>query len=197
MQLVQYLDNSEPLSLEDVKNHLRLDNDDDDGLLTNIIIPGARAHAEVLTKSVLRKAQVIYTIKDFPQIYKGIYPSIIVSAPNARSVDAINYTNDAGIVTPFTGFRSLIDVNQVKIINATWPKLTNPADDAVKITLTAGYTQQEFTSFLPTVAQWMLLAIGWAYTQRDLFANDARNFAGMPETYTNGLLFPATALPAF
>ena len=55
----------------------------------------------------------------------------------------------------------------------------------------------EFTSFLPSVAQWMLLAIGWAYTQRDLFSNDAKNFASMPDSYTTGLLFPSTALPAF
>ena len=197
MQLVAYLDTSEPLALEDVKNHLRLDTDEDDWNLSSIIIPGARAHAEALTHSVLRKAQVIYTIGDFPRITAGICPPIVLSAPNARSVDAIHYLDDSGQLMDLTGFRTLIDTNQVKIIAPSFPVLSNPPGDAVKITLTAGYAQQEFASYLPTVAQWMLLAIGWAYTQRDLFSNDAKLFAQMPSSYTDGLLQAANALPSF
>ena len=197
MQLVNYLDTSEPLALEDVKNHLRLDTDEDDWTLSSIIIPGARAHAEALTKSVIRKAQVVYTIGDFPKIADGVYPPIVLSAPNVRSVDAISYLNDSNQLISLAGFRSLVDNNQVKIIAPSFPVLSNPPDDAVKITLTAGYTQQEFATYLPTVAQWMLLAIGWAYTQRDLFSNDAKLFAQMPTSYTDGLLQAANALPSF
>jgi uncharacterized phiE125 gp8 family phage protein len=199
MQLAQYLDNSEPLTLDDVKNHLRIDTADDDQLLSNIIIPGVRAQAEAITSSVLRKAKMIYTLKQFPRDYLGGYiKPITLSISNCRSIDSVVYRDNSGAIQTITTIRSLIDNNQVKIINsAPWPNLINPADDAIKITLTAGYTQEEFASFLPSVMQWMLLAAGWAYNQRDLFSNDAKLFAQMPDTYVNALLQSAHQLPSF
>jgi len=85
----------EPVSIEEAKAHLRVDIEDDDNLILNLIT-AARKKAETILKRSLITQTLIYYPDDWPD---GDY--IELPLPPLQSVSSVTYTDYSGAVTIF------------------------------------------------------------------------------------------------
>jgi hypothetical protein len=61
ISLIEYL-GTEPVSVDEVKQHCRIDDGDEDQYIATVIIPGARAMAEARSGAVIREGRYSETI---------------------------------------------------------------------------------------------------------------------------------------
>lgn len=126
----------EPVSLADVKAHLRVDTDADDVLLTAAIV-SARYHVETITRRVL--------IEQTWRIYLDAWPRRrIVTLPVAPliAIDAITIYDANG--DPVTVDPDDYDVDAASVpgrlvLSATAPAPVGKAVNGIEIDVTAGY----------------------------------------------------------
>lgn len=85
----------EPITLEEAKSHLRVDIEDDDNLILNLIT-AARQKAESILKRALITQTWIYYPDDFPD-----KDYIELPMPPLQSVSSVTYTDYNGAVTIF------------------------------------------------------------------------------------------------
>lgn len=157
---------SEPVTLSEAKQFLRVDDDDDDALIAGLITT-ARSQAEVYQQRVLVRKQFDLTYDTWPG-YRVELASPVVS------VDLVQYTDDAGTVHQLvSGTDYLADLHkQPAILACSWnlpfSSSTLTQSSSILIRFTAGY--------LPTDPFWsnagarlktgMLLLISHLYTNR-------------------------------
>ncbi|PVX86475.1 hypothetical protein [Paraburkholderia unamae] len=186
--LVDYLDDVEPLTYEDVVNQARIDGDDEEDFITTIVIPGVRQTAETKTGAAIRKARYTERLAAFPA---GDFPLSVgqvteVESITWRSVTGVNATLDP------TAYEVIPSTRETRIapLGSHWPRAT-----AVVITYTAGADLSKF----PSVRSWLLLAAAWAWDQRELFllAQTRQAVMEMPGGYADALLDPITVPPRF
>ncbi len=151
----------EPISLERVKNALRVEHTEDDVLLETIWIPSSRIVAEKLTGEKFITQTWEFTYPSFPtlgspfSLYSiGLNPaktdSFQLQVKPVQSV-TIQYRDAAGVLQTFGTFSGsplvcneysiLFDEDDPRIIlnfNQQWPQ-TAPVDNAVIVTVVAGY----------------------------------------------------------
>lgn len=175
---------AEPLSLDEVKLHLRVDDDltDDDPLIT-LMISACRKEAEKRTARsfITQKWQLV-----MDALPGGPYPSYAtIGAPHSnpphavrfergpvQSVDSIVYTDMAGVVQTITapGLPDYaIDLSgpvarMTPGFGKIWP-IPLPQIGAVKINYTAGYGPNA-TDVPESVRLWMLAAVQTVYRNR-------------------------------
>lgn len=162
-----------PVTLPEVKEHLRLDFDDDDGYLQTLI--------EVATVAIdgpngwLGRALEQQTWGlELPAF---TYP-VRIPAPKLQTIDVVQYLDEAG--APQT-----MDANDYQIVGLggehvcemrprygqTWPS-TYPEAQAVQITFTCGYPQagSPLTSTVPApIRHALLMMIADMYCARETF----------------------------
>lgn len=184
--LVEYLDDVEPLTFEDVAIQCRIDDDAEREFIERTLIPGARQAAERKSGAAIRKARYFERLARFPN---GDFP---LSIGQVLSVDNIEIRNS-------TGAASTVDPNDYELVQlgretlcvlrgaALWPQAR-----AVTITYQAGVDIEKY----PSVRSWMLLAAAWAYEHRELFSA-GQGIAQMPDGYADLLLDPITVPPRF
>ena len=131
---------AEPVTLQDVKDHLRVDVDDDDGLIS-AQIKAATSWVEEYTGRQLVTATWQLTLDRFPRWDKPI----ILPRPPALTVTSITYTlSDETTDTVDSGDYVLdndddLDRHRVVLKDAsTWPTDTRDFA-AVRVLYTAGY----------------------------------------------------------
>lgn len=154
----------EPVTLEEAKNHLKVDMADDDSLIT-ALIRTAREHAEAITRRALITQTWELSLDNWPAGNE-----ITIPLPPLQSVDSIKYTDSAGvehmldlnicIVDTFSEFGRIVLKRDY-----SWPSETLQAADAVHIRFTAGYGNAEDVP--QPIKQAILLMIGWWYEQRE------------------------------
>jgi len=177
--LVEYLDDSEPLTFDDVAAQCRIDDDDERDFIERIVIPGARQAAESRSGAAIRKARYVERSPPFP---RGAFP---LSVGQVLSVERIEVRAASGqLATLAADTYELVRLGRESLLapqnGSQWPDAT-----AVTVTYQAGIDLSRF----PSVRSWMLLAAAWTYEHRELFAK-GQALAAMPGGYADTLLAP-------
>ncbi|GAB5100502.1 head-tail connector protein [Caballeronia sp. HLA56] len=178
--LVEYLDDAEPLTFNEVAAQCRLDDDEDEReFIEQIVIPGARQAAESKSGAAIRKARYVERLAAFPP---GAFS---LSVGQVLSVDSFAFRSACGESTTLaTSTYELVQLGRESLLaplnGSQWP-------DAMALTIT--YQAGIDLSRYPSVRSWMLLAAAWAYDHRELFARGQAVMA-MPGGYADVLLAP-------
>lgn len=152
----------EPVSVEEVKNHLRIDSENEDVQLIEFIT-AAREYGEDYTRRAFATQTIEMMMDEFP------YTDYIeLPAPPLQSVTSVKYKDSAGVETTMTVNNDYIvdtdsDIGRIVLpYGATWPSFTAYSVNPIRIRYQAGYTA------LPSVFKnAMLLHIGLMYKYRD------------------------------
>lgn len=173
---------SEPLSPEEVKAHLRVETADEDALIDGLIA-AARQHVELgCNRAVM------------PQTWEGTFPdfrSVRLAGGNVRSIDSIAYydPNDVEQTLAESDYRAILS-EPAKIAPAdSWPA-TGDRIDAVTVTLSVGYSEDD--GIPAAIKQAMLILIGGWYENREAVATGT--IATEIPMGANALLFPYRVL---
>jgi uncharacterized phiE125 gp8 family phage protein len=175
---------AEPVTLAEAKLHLRVDGADEDALITGLIT-AARAAAEHETGRALVTQTLRLTLDEWPED-----SDIELLRPPASSIVAVRYVDAAGATqTLDTNAYSLDNSSEydthwlLPALGTTWPAARDQAN-AIEVDYTAGYGAA--AAVPQPVKQWMLLAVG------DMYANRERSGekAAVPHGFVAGLLEP-------
>ena len=157
----------EPITLQETKDHLRVDHSDDDSLISPLIT-AARMHFDgrdgILGRCLITQTWD-YTINRFP-----VDDCIRLPLAPVASITSITYTDSAGASQTFdSGSYSLnSDLDWLPRIDLGYEKTwsdTRDIPDAVTIRFVAGYG---FPADVPDpIKQAMLLLIGHWYENRE------------------------------
>ncbi len=129
----------EPINLEDAKAHLRVDTEDDDGMILSLITV-ARQYAETITGRALITQTWNYYLDDWP-VDKDY---IEMPLPPLASSTSIQYTDYNATVTTAGTSQYIVDTNSIpgRIVLAygeTWPTVTLYPSNPIKILFTCGH----------------------------------------------------------
>lgn len=168
----------EPVTRAEAKEHCRVDGTDDDALIDALIV-AARRLAETLTGRALVTQSWKLLLDAFP------VEAIKIPLPPLQSIGSIKYLDADGNQQTFasnqyiaftTGQHGIV----APVYGVSWPA-TRDQREAVEVTFTAGYGN---AAAVPQEAkQWMLLAIGGWYSQRESLAVGSL----APETLPRGM----------
>jgi uncharacterized phiE125 gp8 family phage protein len=151
---------TEPISLQEAKEHLRVDGDEENSLINSLIIT-ARDFVEKRTGRALVTQKIELTLDEWPA------NEIILPMPPVQSIDSIVYKDKNNIehVLDSSGYFSDLDSEPARIVpNESWPSVELYPVGAIKVRYTAGYD----TASVPTsLKQAMLLLIGTWYENRE------------------------------
>lgn len=176
---------SEPITLAEAKNFLRVEENDDDALI-NLLIGAARRRAEFLTGRVLLTQTWLLNGNT---IAAALGCPIVLDVTPAQAVVSFQYYDAANALQTLTDFAYVPSETHayLKPPAAGWPTLYDRAD-ALQITVRAGYG--DTAAAVPEeIRQWMLLRIGTAYEQRQALVIGATS-QELPASYVDGLLDP-------
>ena len=169
----------EPVTLAEVKLHLRIDDNADDVLL-GALITAARQHAEHDTRRALVTQTRKLVLDEFPS---GAITSVLYIDPDGveRTLDAAGYKLDK-ITEP---------CRLVPAYGTSWPA-TRAEINAVSVTYTCGFGAPEAVP--ESIKRWMLLRIGALYENREeVLTGRAITLAPLP--LADALLSPSRPLP--
>jgi len=179
---------AEPLSLEEVKLHCRLDETDvtEDTLLNDLII-AAREHVEALTNRALLTQTVQLVLDGWPAV-------IELPRPPIQSLASVTYTDylGAAALVPATDYYLDDDNEPARVVleyGKSWPTATLRPSGAIVAEYVAGYGDEP-TDVPQGILQAMLLLIGHWYENREA-VGDSKFVAGQQE-----IPFAVTALLA-
>jgi len=189
---------TEPITLADVKTHLRLDASfsDDDALLA-VLISAARGQAELLqNRDLVRKQWDLYY--DYWPAYR-----LRLRAPTV-SVDLMQYTDLAGTVTAMVANTDyVVDLQKEPAIvtppwNRSWPAFTPHPSSSILTRFTSGYTANDpyWSGAGALVKAGMFLLISSWYENRLPFTPAARADAELPFAVTSCLSYGALERPS-
>ncbi len=158
----------EPVSLTDVKAHLRLDTDDEDALLTAALV-SARVHVEVATRRLL--------IEQTWRIYLDAWPrKRIVRLPVAPviSVDSVTVYDADGtpqVVDPDDYDADVIAIPARLVMAITAPVTVGRTVNGIEIDVTAGYGPSSVDVPGPLRQAILMLVAHW-YEHRGAVGHD-------------------------
>lgn len=174
---------SEPLDLATAKLHCRVDGNDEDALITALIV-AAREQAEHETGRAL-VTQTWELVHDaFPEAFA------LRKAP-IQSVTSLKYLDSAtGAEQTLDPVDYLLDKDSepgyvVPAYGKSWPA-SYGVPNAVRCRYVCGYGNA--AAVPQAIKQWMLLAIGTMYAQRETLI--AGQVASIPDRFWSGLLDP-------
>lgn len=174
---------SEPLDLATAKLHCRVDGNDDDALITALIV-AAREQAEHETGRAL--------VTQTWELVHDVFPSAFVLRKSPiQSVTSIKYLD----IT--SGLEQTLDPADYLLDNASEPGYVVPGygkawpasfavPNAVRCRYVCGYGAA--AAVPQAIKQWMLLAVGTMYAQRETAI--AGQIASIPDRFWSGLLDP-------
>lgn len=130
----------EPITVEEAKLHLRIDHNDEDTLINELII-AARIHCEDIARRafVTRTYTVDLDAWPWDNVITFPYPPMI-------AVVAITYIDEEGNDSVFAPSNYLVDAPKERIVlrrNAMWPSVTLQEVAGVSVEWTAGYGDAE------------------------------------------------------
>lgn len=128
---------TEPVTLTEAKQHLRIESNDENALITNLIV-AAREYVETVTRRQLVTATWVYTLPQFPA-----GRIIQLPKPPLSSVTSIQYVDASGDTQTFaSGYYTVYTDTEPGYIeldqNENWPSTYGDTED-VTITYVAGY----------------------------------------------------------
>jgi uncharacterized phiE125 gp8 family phage protein len=140
----------EPVSVDDMMLHSRVDSDAEYSYLEGLVMV-ARRYVEQVTRRVYMPAVLEWTLDAWPSARY-----IEVESPPLRAVESVKYVSEAGSETVFNASNYIVDTapapGQIWLRrDASWPSETLRESGAIKIRYTAGYSDVLGAS--PTQAQ--------------------------------------------
>jgi uncharacterized phiE125 gp8 family phage protein len=130
---------AEPVTLEEVKLHCRIDHSDEDNLL-NTLIAASRQFCETFTGRVFVRQTVEYTLGKWPS-----GRAIHLPLPPVQSITELKYKDEAGASVVLTAATDYIaDTENARIVlprGKTWPTETMYEVEPIVITYLAGWPQ--------------------------------------------------------
>lgn len=174
---------SEPLTLAEAKLHLRIEPTvTDDDVLITALIKSARQQAEMRLQRTLISSQWTLVLDDFSS-------AIRLPMPRVTTIGSVKYIDAAGAQQVIASTDYVLD-NASEIANwllpaygLTWPSV-RPQANAVEVAYTSGWP--DAGSVPQEIRQWMLLAVGSWYGQREAIA-DRQTFE-LPRSFCESLL---------
>lgn len=153
---------TEPIALQEAKDHVRrIDGDDDD--LIGKLIPAAREYCEAYLARTITSTSYRQSLGKWPR--SGV---IELGRPPLLSVQSVQYVDDGGSNQTLAATEYVVTSARepgavIRAHGVTWPTLrTDGVAEPVQINFTAGY------SVVPQVIkQAMLLLIGHWYFNRE------------------------------
>jgi uncharacterized phiE125 gp8 family phage protein len=175
---------AEPISLAEVKLHLRIDDNADDVLL-GALITTARQHAEHDTRRALVTQTRKLVLDQFPLdvITLDHAPVSAVTSVLYIDTDGVEQTLDAGA---YKLDKITEPCRLVPAYGTSWPA-TRAEINAVSITYTCGYGAPEGVP--ESIKRWMLLRIGALYENREEVLT-GRGLTLAPLPFVDALLSP-------
>lgn len=164
---------AEPVSLDAMKNYLRVDHNEEDALIALLIV-AARRSAEHLTGQMIAKRSFRV---DLPSFGKGVLPISPVI-----SVTSVEYLDSVGKKSLTVDFFPYPLSPQIFPPASGWPAL-KCRPDAVQVTLIAGMDPVP-----EDIAAWIMLRVSTAYEKRE--AVDEKSVNPLPRSFVDGLLDP-------
>lgn len=155
----------EPVSLDEIKDFLRIGSGEDEDQLFDTLATIARKEAEKITRRQLITATWDYWLDRFPGI-------IYLPMPPLQSVTHVKYLDSANVEQPLVlNTDYLIDIYsepaRIKpCFGEVWPT-TYSEINAVRIRFISGYGAADSDVPEP-IRQWILMAIGAMYENREL-----------------------------
>lgn len=175
----------EPITLDEAKNHLRVDGNDEDALIANLIA-AAREIAENFTGRALMPQSFEYILDDFPRNsaasenciefksdnlnpIKNDLSKIRMPKPPTITVNSIKYTDSTGTVNTWDSTNYLVDYESepCRIAPKTagaWPSFIPATLNAVRINFTCGYAEGTLPK---SIIQAIKLIVGHLYENRE------------------------------
>ncbi len=175
---------AEPVTLAEVKLHLRVEDNADDALIA-ALITAARQHAEHDT----RRALVTQTWK----LVLDAFPESVITLDRApvSAVVSVVYIDPEGVSQTLSAAGYQLDAvtepcRLVPAYGSTWPA-TRAQVNAVTVTYTCGYGNPDTVP--ESIKRWMLLRIGALYENREeVLTGRAITLAPLP--FVDALLAP-------
>jgi uncharacterized phiE125 gp8 family phage protein len=152
---------AEPVTLDHVKAHLRVDAADDDTLI-RALITAARIDAENRLQRTLLQSTWRLTLDGFPRGWPD--DAVLLSWGPIVDVVSVQYYDPAGALQTLAPTEYRLADSRLEPV-AAWPA-TQTRRSAVLVQYTAGYGPQASAVPAPIV-QWILLAIGDLYANRE------------------------------
>lgn len=190
----------EPVTLLEAKAHLRVDFDDDDGLI-QALISAARQAAETITSRQFMTARWKLVLDSFPgpslmgvpagQPFTLPGHAILIHKSPVLNVVNINYLDMAGVVQTMPPSSYTVDTacepaRITPVFGQIWP-ISLPQIGAVSVSFDAGYGD---ASAVPEgIKSWIKLRVGSLYAHREEVAALSRGrIESLP--FVDGLLDP-------
>ena len=170
----------EVVSIEEVKQHLRIDHNLDDGYLTTLI-QAATEYCENATNRIMRPKRMALYLERFPS-----KQSLELAVHPVQSIMSVNYWNEAGeeSLLPASAYEAKLTIEPAALLaKAGWPQVP-PQPGRVRIEVTAG-----FQSVPPSIRQAILLICGHFYENREIIGDKYGNQQELPLSVT-ALLSP-------
>lgn len=169
---------SEPLLLDDVKAHLRVDTSYDDFLIESLI-SAARTYAEEKTHRSLMAQSWKLVLDSFPgpslmgvpygRAYSVPEHAILLERPPVTAVSSITYLDMAGVQQTMPSTDYVVELTSepariTPVFGKIWP-INLPQIGSVQVNFTTGYGS---ASAVPAgIKAWMMLRIGALYENRE------------------------------
>jgi uncharacterized phiE125 gp8 family phage protein len=159
----------EPLTLQQVKNHLRVEHADDDSVIEPLIAAalGQVDGRDAPLGRALMTQQWDWTLDGFPPRRNA---ALLVPLPPLRSVEQITYLDTAGVSQTWTPAEYRVDIAETPgrltpAFGFDWPQ-AQAVTASVTVSFTAGYGASP--QDVPEPIRWaMLLMIGHWYSNRE------------------------------
>lgn len=155
---------SEPVTLTEAKNHLRVDVSDDDALISSLI-GMAREVFEDLNGRTLFTTTWRLKMEEWPEGNE-----IVLPRPPLQSVSSISYVDSAGNSNTFSSGDYVVETERTpgRVVlgyGQSWPTATLRPGLAITVNFVAGWTTTE--AIPKRYKQALLLLIGHGYAHRE------------------------------
>ncbi|MEY4402914.1 MAG: hypothetical protein RIR91_949 [Verrucomicrobiota bacterium] len=165
---------TEPLSLAEARDHLRVDHFEDDGVISGCIL-AARQHIENITGLALAASTWLLTMDATPEDGWVLLPREPV-----QSVTSVQYYNTAGTLTTWASTEWEVDLYSSPPrlrakYGSTWPTVKDVLA-AVQVTFVCGYSGPQTVP--QPILQALRLLVGHYYENRE--AATAGSISAMP-----------------
>ena len=167
----------EPVTLQEAKDHLRVDVASDDTLVQRLIAD-AREWAERFTRRALVTQTWRLWLDEFPDGPGTYGPAIVLPGGKVQSVSSVKYIDAAGVLQTLAGAEYALVAKDpqkpaqlVPAYGKAWPG-TRGEPNAVQVEYVTGYGAAAAVPAI--VRQAILLHVGWHYENRE--AGDKESF---------------------
>lgn len=173
----------EPITLQQAKDHLRVVVADEDDYIAGLIIAARQMAEGVLNRTLVQRTR--------REMFDAMDTRYVLRRPPVVSVDAVTVS---GIDGPLASTDYEVRVRGEDappelqpVVGSTWTNGVARGMQVLTVDYTAGYAQGEVPN---PIIQWMLLAIGTMYENRESVVVGAVRVAELSSDFNRWLLQP-------